>query len=142
MSKDLLIIALGAWVALLPFLGFPNRWDTWILVASGALIILLMFLLRRDLVRYIEKIKGRDEGRAEAFVENSGGAPAAAAREPAPPPAPDPAPSASVPLKHASRSKPRARRARRVSVTQQSGEKTPASKTESETHDAHESKKE
>lgn len=47
MTKDILIMALGAWVALVPFLGFPNTWDMWILAVSGILIIALGVVVRR-----------------------------------------------------------------------------------------------
>ena len=71
MTKDLMVIALAAWVAIMPFLGFPNQWDTVIFVVTGLLIIVLMLMLRRDLVKYVERIKSREAERADHVFEES-----------------------------------------------------------------------
>ena len=71
MTKDLMVIALGVWVAVVPFLGFPNRWDTIIFAVSGILIITLMLLLRRDLVRYVARIKSERVEKTEHVFEES-----------------------------------------------------------------------
>ena len=47
MTLDALIMALGAFVAILPFLGFPIKWDTALLVAVGIIIIVLGIVVRR-----------------------------------------------------------------------------------------------
>lgn len=49
MSLDALIMLLGALVAVLPFLGFPNSWDTVFLVCIGVAIIGLGVVVRRRL---------------------------------------------------------------------------------------------
>jgi len=41
MSRRSLIIFLGIFVALLPFLGFPLDWHSSILIGAGALIVLI-----------------------------------------------------------------------------------------------------
>lgn len=51
MTLDALIMFTGAFVALLPFLGFPNSWDTVLLVLAGVLIIALGIVVRRRLGR-------------------------------------------------------------------------------------------
>ena len=48
MTKDVIIMALGAWVLVLPFLGFPSRFDTLLFVLSGLLIITMGVLVRRE----------------------------------------------------------------------------------------------
>ena len=69
MTKDLVIIALGIWVAVLPFLGFPNSWDRIFLVITGLSISVLMFLLRRDFFAYVERLRRRKR-QTETYVEN------------------------------------------------------------------------
>lgn len=71
MTKDLMIMALGGWIAILSFLGFPSRVDTYILLASGVIIIVLTLLLRRDFVRYIERMKRHMPHAGDVFVESS-----------------------------------------------------------------------
>lgn len=48
MSKDLVVIVLGLWVAAMPFLGFPGLWETAIFVVSGLAIAILMFMIRQS----------------------------------------------------------------------------------------------
>ena len=73
MTKDLVIIVLGVWVALLPFLGFPNSWDRVILLVSGFSISILMFLLRRDFFSYVERLRRRKDStrQTDSYVENN-----------------------------------------------------------------------
>lgn len=47
MSLDALIMLLGAFVALLPFLGFPNSWDRILFLVTGVLIVILGIAVRR-----------------------------------------------------------------------------------------------
>ena len=47
MTIDTLIIFAGAFVAVLPFLGFPAAWDTVFFVIAGVFIISLGIALRR-----------------------------------------------------------------------------------------------
>ena len=46
MTLDTLIMLSGGFVALLPFLGFPNSWDNVLLVAAGVFIVILGLLVR------------------------------------------------------------------------------------------------
>lgn len=47
MTLDALIMLAGFLVALLPFLGFPIRWDNVLLVGLGVIIIMLGIIVRR-----------------------------------------------------------------------------------------------
>lgn len=48
MTLDTLIMLAGAFVATLPFLGFPNSWDSALLFIAGVLIIGLGIIVRRN----------------------------------------------------------------------------------------------
>lgn len=47
MTLDSLIILSGAFVALLPFLGFPNSWDRVLFALVGLFIVVLGIVVRR-----------------------------------------------------------------------------------------------
>ncbi|MEY4747060.1 MAG: hypothetical protein RLZZ416_109 [Candidatus Parcubacteria bacterium] len=47
MTIDALIMTAGAFVAVLPYLGFPNSWDMILFVSAGILIIVLGIIVRR-----------------------------------------------------------------------------------------------
>jgi hypothetical protein len=47
MTLDTLIIFGGAFVAALPFLGFPNSWDKVLLLFAGIFIVALGIVVRR-----------------------------------------------------------------------------------------------
>jgi hypothetical protein len=64
MTLDSLIMFCGALVAILPFLGFPNSWDSVIFAVLGAIVISLGIVVRRRTPR-------RQSGRDSIFVENS-----------------------------------------------------------------------
>lgn len=49
MTLDALIMLIGAFVALLPFLGFPNSWDNIMFLIAGVLIVALGIVVRRKL---------------------------------------------------------------------------------------------
>lgn len=49
MTLDTLIMLAGAFVALLPFLGFPNSWDRFFFLCAGIFIIALGIVVRRRL---------------------------------------------------------------------------------------------
>ncbi len=65
MTLDSLIILSGALVAILPFLGFPNTWDSVIFVVLGALVVALGIVVRRRAPR--ASVHDRDS----IFVENA-----------------------------------------------------------------------
>ena len=47
MTLDALIMSAGAFVAILPFLGFPNSWDNILFLLAGIFIIGLGIVTRR-----------------------------------------------------------------------------------------------
>ncbi len=51
MTLDALLMVSGAFVAVLPFLGFPNAWDTIFFVVLGIFVIALGIAVRRTLSR-------------------------------------------------------------------------------------------
>ena len=66
MTLDGLIMLSGVMIALIPFLGFPLKWDNVILVIAGVIVIALGIIVRRrGLVRRSAIQKGK-----EAFVES------------------------------------------------------------------------
>lgn len=62
MTVDALIILAGGFVTVLPFLGFPNSWDTVLLFLVGVFIIGLGIMVRR-------RSESRPR-RGSTFVEN------------------------------------------------------------------------
>lgn len=48
MTLDTLIMLVGAFVAALPFLGFPNSWDDVLFFLAGVVVISLGIVIRRQ----------------------------------------------------------------------------------------------
>jgi len=67
MKKDLTLIGLGVWIAIVPFLGFPGTWKTAIFVVSGLAVALLTILWRHELIRSHSLHQGNYH---DVFVEN------------------------------------------------------------------------
>ena len=65
MSLDALIMLAGAFVAVMPFLGFPLSWQVWIFFILGIVIIGLGIAVRRRGMRTPER-RSRGE-----FVESA-----------------------------------------------------------------------
>lgn len=72
MTLDTLIIGSGAFVALLPFLGFPNSWDTVLLFLAGIFIVGLGIAARRrrGAEESMKRLSAQAGKRAETFVES------------------------------------------------------------------------
>ncbi len=66
MTIDALIMLTGGFVAVLPFLGFPNSWDTAFLFLAGILIIVLGIVVRRE----INTDDSSTPHAGDTFVEN------------------------------------------------------------------------
>lgn len=66
MSKEMTIIALGVWVVIVPYLGFPGPWRTGILVMTGLCVVVVGFLLRAQTIS-----KGTHRDNNHLFVENT-----------------------------------------------------------------------
>lgn len=76
MTLDTLIIGSGAFVALLPFLGFPNSWDTTLLFLAGIFVVGLGINVRRrrGAEETMKRLSARDAqaGKSSgAFAESS-----------------------------------------------------------------------
>lgn len=65
MSKEILVIVLGVWVAIVPYLGVPGSWRTGILILSGIALIVLGFFLRADALSHHAR-----RSKHHLFVEN------------------------------------------------------------------------
>lgn len=62
---------MGIWVAILPYLGFPNSWRKFLFVLTGLALIYLAFLFYKQVKERMPK----DTGSMQPFVDNiSGGA--------------------------------------------------------------------
>ena len=66
MTLDTLVMLAGAFVATLPFLGFPNSWDTVLFFLAGIFIIGLGIVVRRR----SEPEFPASERNGRTFVEN------------------------------------------------------------------------
>lgn len=68
MKKDLGLIILGIWIAIVPFLGFPGTWKTVIFIVSGLVVVLLAILWRHELLHSNGvNVEGKSNG---VYVEN------------------------------------------------------------------------
>ena len=69
MSKETVVIALGIWIIIVPYLGVPSSWKSILLVLSGLVVVSLGFFLRTEALSRTSKIT-----RSQPFVENSSSA--------------------------------------------------------------------
>ena len=70
MSREAILILLGAIVFFTPFLGVPNDWKKYILAGVGFLVAVVGYQLRR--AAYLRSIeKGNGERHADMFVESA-----------------------------------------------------------------------
>lgn len=70
MSKESLIILIGLIVFFTPSFGIPEDWKQYILLTSGALLVLFGYVLRR--AAYLRSIdRGNGEHGGDSFVENT-----------------------------------------------------------------------
>ncbi|MFA5778463.1 MAG: hypothetical protein WC870_03205 [Candidatus Paceibacterota bacterium] len=65
MSKARMLLILGVWVAILPFLGFPSSWKDLLFVLSGIILIYFSYTLYKD-----SKIKEDGKKTFDNFREN------------------------------------------------------------------------
>ena len=77
MTIDTLIMLAGAFVAVLPFLGFPNSWDTALFFLAGVFIISLGIVVRRRGGNLISPLPKKD---ASALAGNPPAVPAQAGK--------------------------------------------------------------
>lgn len=77
MSKRQILGAIGIWVIILPFLGFPSSWKTVLLVLTGMGICALAYSTRRGASRNTlngdsdsASVSSANVGGQQSFVEN------------------------------------------------------------------------
>ena len=69
MSKESLVFVFGGIVFFTPFLGLPSEYKEWIFIASGILLMIVGYRLRRmAFLKSLEHESG--ERRGDAFVES------------------------------------------------------------------------
>lgn len=69
MSKETLVFILGIVVLLIPFMGVPSDYKTWVLVVAGGLLMSVGYVLRRN--AFLESLKVESgERKADVFVES------------------------------------------------------------------------
>jgi hypothetical protein len=66
MSKEMTLILLGIFVAVLPYLGIPSDWKAPLFLIAGAVIVIIGFLLRGAMLS-----RGVEGSESRPFVERS-----------------------------------------------------------------------
>ena len=66
MYKARIVLALGTWIAILPYLGFPYSWKDILTTLTGLVVICMSYLLYKDY-----KIKENKEKTFDNFSENN-----------------------------------------------------------------------
>jgi hypothetical protein len=71
MPKARILLFLGTWVAVLPFLGFPYAWEDTLFFFTGLVLVLLSYLLYKDAkVKEITKEKIFDNFKESTPINN------------------------------------------------------------------------
>lgn len=65
MRKERILLLLGVWVAILPYLGFPSSWKDTLVTLSGLALIYLSYVLYNE-----SKTKEIKEKTFDNFSEN------------------------------------------------------------------------
>jgi membrane protein implicated in regulation of membrane protease activity len=68
MRKEKTLLIIGIWVAILPFLGFPDTWRKIFFVITGFMLIYLAYIYYQQTKARISK----GENRSQTFVDNIG----------------------------------------------------------------------
>ncbi|MBM3272674.1 hypothetical protein FJY94_05405 [Candidatus Kaiserbacteria bacterium] len=71
MTLDSVIMLVGAAIAVLPFLGFPQRWDAVLYFVLGVIVVGLGIAVRRGSARIPKRMQPR---RAATYVESKAAA--------------------------------------------------------------------
>jgi hypothetical protein len=70
MSKETIVFISGILLIIVPFLGIPLEWRTYIIAALGALLVCVGYALRRGVyLKFIERESG--ERGTDSFVETT-----------------------------------------------------------------------
>lgn len=67
MRKERTLLFLGIWVAILPFLGFPNSWRTFLFFITGCALVFLAYLFYKA---NRARRSPHDESLAHPFVDS------------------------------------------------------------------------
>jgi hypothetical protein len=68
MRKERTLLILGVWVALLPYLGFPDSWRKILFLISGLCLIYLAYLFYHQAKARLPK----DDTASKTFIDNIG----------------------------------------------------------------------
>lgn len=68
MRKERTLFLMGIWVAILPFLGFPNNWRKTLFIITGFLLVYLSVLFYKQAKDRLPK----DNNQIKSFVDNIG----------------------------------------------------------------------
>lgn len=68
MRKERTLLILGIWVAILPFLGFPQSWRKILFLITGFLMIYLAYLFYLEAKERISK----NNNHLKTFIDNMG----------------------------------------------------------------------
>lgn len=68
MRKERTLFIIGIWVAVLPFLGFPNSWRKTLFVLTGLAILYLAYLFYLE----VKARRSKDSNHSKTFVDNIG----------------------------------------------------------------------
>ena len=67
MKKERTLLGMGIWIAVLPFLGFPNTWRKILFVISGLVLIYLATAFRQE---YKKRSVKHMENNMHPFMDN------------------------------------------------------------------------
>jgi len=71
MSKETLVFLIGIFLTILPFLGIPELWKQYAVAGTGAILVIVGYMLRRTL--YLSRIdRGNGERGDDSFMETTG----------------------------------------------------------------------
>lgn len=71
MRKERTLFFIGIWVALLPFLGFPNSWRKVLFIITGVALVYLSHLFKKETKARLESIRANKEIQTmESFIDN------------------------------------------------------------------------
>lgn len=68
MRKEKTLLIIGIWIAILPFLGFPDTWRKIFFIITGFMVIYLAYLYYQQSKDLISK----SENTSKTFIDNIG----------------------------------------------------------------------
>ncbi len=71
MRKERTLFFIGIWIALLPFLGFPNAWRKILFIVTGVGVVYLAYLFRQEHNARMMILKSSSEDQTmDSFIDN------------------------------------------------------------------------